>query len=73
MDETSVSIDMPEVGGESNPGFVDGEEVVRSNSRRQKRTFQHQQQQQQQQRQQRQHYISEMAWTNVLAPQIIYR
>ena len=56
MDETSVIIDMPEVGGESNPGFVDGEEVVRSNSRRQKRTLQ----QRQQQQQQRQQHTSEL-------------
>ncbi len=60
MDENSVIIEMPEVGGESNPGFVDEEENVRSNTRSQRRSFQQQRQQQliQQQR------ITKIAWSN---------
>ncbi len=38
-----------ELAGESNPGFVNGDEDVHINTRRQKRTSQQQQQQQQQQ------------------------
>ncbi len=60
MDENSVIIQIPEVGGESNPAFVDGEENVRSNNQSQRRSFQQQQQQQIRQEQR----ISEIAWSN---------